>query len=61
MTTILTNNDARTLAIVLPSLLNIQRTDKQAKLLQYAERVWQIREGYSGPHFQDSGLSCTLS
>lgn len=36
---------ARTLAIVLPSLLNIQRVDKHAKLLQYAERVWQIREG----------------
>jgi NADP-dependent alcohol dehydrogenase len=36
---------ARTLAIVLPSLLNVQRKDKRAKLLQYADRVWQIREG----------------
>jgi NADP-dependent alcohol dehydrogenase len=36
---------ARTLAIVLPSLLNVQRADKRAKLLQYAERVWRIREG----------------
>lgn len=36
---------ARTLAIVLPSLLNVQRADKRAKLLQYAERVWQVREG----------------
>lgn len=36
---------ARTLAIVLPSLLNVQRTDKHAKLLQYAERVWVIHEG----------------
>lgn len=36
---------ARTLAIVLPSLLNVQRADKQAKLLQYAERVWGIKEG----------------
>jgi NADP-dependent alcohol dehydrogenase len=36
---------ARTLAIVLPSLLNVQRADKHAKLLQYAERVWGIREG----------------
>ena len=36
---------ARTLAIVLPSLLNVQRADKRATLLQYAERVWQIREG----------------
>ena len=36
---------ARTLAIVLPSLLNVQRQHKGAKLLQYAERVWQISEG----------------
>jgi NADP-dependent alcohol dehydrogenase len=36
---------ARTLAIVLPSLMQVQRTAKRAKLLQYAERVWAIREG----------------
>ncbi len=36
---------ARTLAIVLPSLLHVQREDKHAKLLQYAERVWQITSG----------------
>lgn len=36
---------ARTLAIVLPSLLNVQRADKRAKLLQYAARVWQITSG----------------
>jgi NADP-dependent alcohol dehydrogenase len=36
---------ARTLAIVLPSLLNVQRADKHAKLLQYAERVWGIHDG----------------
>ena len=36
---------ARTLAIVLPSLLKVQRHDKHAKLLQYAARVWQITEG----------------
>ena len=36
---------ARTLAIVLPALLNERRGPKRAKLLQYAERVWQIREG----------------
>jgi NADP-dependent alcohol dehydrogenase len=36
---------ARTLAIVLPSLLNVQREHKRAKLLQYAARVWQITEG----------------
>ena len=36
---------ARTLAIVLPSLLNVQRKTKHAKLLQYAERVWHITSG----------------
>ena len=36
---------ARTLAIVLPSLLNVQRKTKRAKLLQYAERVWHITSG----------------
>jgi NADP-dependent alcohol dehydrogenase len=36
---------ARTLAIVLPSLLQVQREAKRAKLLQYAERVWDLRTG----------------
>lgn len=36
---------ARTLAIVLPPLLNLQRETKRAKLLQYAERVWAITDG----------------
>lgn len=36
---------ARTLAIVLPSLMHAQRASKRAKLLQYAERVWQITGG----------------
>lgn len=36
---------ARTLAVVVPSLLEIKKTEKWAKLLQYAERVWDIRSG----------------
>ena len=36
---------ARTLAIVLPSLLNVQREQKREKLLQYAARVWNITSG----------------
>ena len=36
---------ARTLAIVLPALLNVQREHKREKLLQYAARVWHITEG----------------
>ena len=36
---------ARTLAIVLPALLNECRDAKRAKLLQYGERVWGITSG----------------
>jgi NADP-dependent alcohol dehydrogenase len=36
---------ARTLAIVVPSLLSVQRASKAAKLVQYGERVWGIRKG----------------
>jgi NADP-dependent alcohol dehydrogenase len=36
---------ARTLAIVLPNLLHVQRDSKRDKLLQYAARVWGIRDG----------------
>lgn len=35
----------QTLAIVLPSLLEVRREQKKAKLLQYAERVWHIASG----------------
>jgi NADP-dependent alcohol dehydrogenase len=36
---------ARTLAIVLPSLLRYKRDTKKEKLLQYGERVWGITQG----------------
>lgn len=36
---------ARTLAIVLPAMLNERRVQKRAKLLQYGERVWGIHTG----------------
>lgn len=35
----------QTLAIVLPSLLEVRREQKHAKLLKYAERVWDIESG----------------
>lgn len=35
---------ARTLSIVLPAVLKVKREQKREKLLQYAERVWQITE-----------------
>ncbi len=36
---------AQTLAIILPTMMQVQRQHKHDKLLQYAERVWQITEG----------------
>lgn len=36
---------ARTLAVVLPANLKVRRSAKRKKLLQYAERVWHLREG----------------
>ena len=36
---------AQTLAIVLPPMLRLRRESKRAKLLQYAERVWQLAAG----------------
>ncbi|MBV7536329.1 iron-containing alcohol dehydrogenase [Duganella sp. sic0402] len=36
---------ARTLALVLPALLDVQREPKRAKLLQFGERVWNITSG----------------
>ncbi|MCP5173545.1 MAG: iron-containing alcohol dehydrogenase [Moraxellaceae bacterium] len=36
---------ARTLAIVLPAMLSVRKEAKQDKLLQFAQRVWQINEG----------------
>lgn len=36
---------AQTLAIILPAMLQIRREEKHEKLLQYAERVWGLRDG----------------
>ena len=36
---------ARTLAIVLPGMWKVLKKEKAEKLLQYAERVWNISEG----------------
>lgn len=63
---------ARTLAIVLPSLLAVQREYKRAKLLQYAERVWHITDGSEDQRideairrtrqfFEDLGIKTHLS
>ena len=49
---------ARTLAIVLPALLDVQRDKKRAKLLQYAQRVWGIDAG-SDDERSDAALAAT--
>lgn len=36
---------ARTLAVVWPGVVAVQREAKRAKLLQFAERVWGLRDG----------------
>ena len=36
---------ARTLAVVLPGIMQVKRDNKRAKLLQYGERVWGITSG----------------
>ncbi|MBN3041710.1 alcohol dehydrogenase [Pectobacterium brasiliense] len=36
---------AQTLAIVLPAMLTARKAQKRDKLLQYAERVWNLRDG----------------
>lgn len=36
---------ARTLSIVLPAVMKVCKADKHKKLLQYAERVWNITTG----------------
>lgn len=63
---------AQTLAVVLPSLLQIKRQSKQEKLLQYANRVWNIVDGTSDERitmaiartvgfFESVGVSTRLS
>ncbi len=38
-------NHSHTLAVVLPTMLKVRQQEKHEKLLQYAERVWAIKEG----------------
>ncbi|WP_423708386.1 iron-containing alcohol dehydrogenase [Undibacterium sp. WLX3042] len=47
---------AQTLAIVLPSMLRVRKEAKRAKLLQFAECVWDIREGS-----EDSRIDSAIS
>lgn len=42
LTSLFGMDHGQTLAVILPSLLEVRREQKRAKLLQYAERVWHI-------------------
>lgn len=63
---------AQTLAVLLPALLTVQKESKHLKLLQYAERVWNIRSGddeqkideairRTQDFFEDMGVKTRLS
>jgi NADP-dependent alcohol dehydrogenase len=63
---------AQSLALVIPGMLQHQRRRKQAKLLQYADRVWSIRTGdedarvtqaieKTGQFFRSLGVGTRLS
>jgi NADP-dependent alcohol dehydrogenase len=63
---------ARTLAIVLPGVMNIKRENKKDKILQYGERIWGIAKGSDDEKidaaiaktitfFESVGLPTTLS
>ncbi len=45
---------AQTLAVVLPHLLREQRASKAAKLLQFADRVWDLRIGTEADRIEDA-------
>ena len=50
---------ARTLAIVLPGVWSVFRIEKREKLLQYAERIWNIQKG-SDDEKIDAAISQTV-
>jgi NADP-dependent alcohol dehydrogenase len=63
---------ARTLAIVLPGVMNIKRESKKEKILQYGKRIWGITDGTDDDKidaaiaktiefFESVGLPTTLS
>lgn len=51
---------ARTLAIVLPGVMNIKRENKKEKILQYGKRIWGITEGTDDEKI-DAAISKTIA
>lgn len=63
---------ARTLAIALPGVMDVERENKKDKILQYGERIWNITSGSDNERidaaiektiefFQSVGIPCRLS
>ncbi len=50
---------ARTLAIVLPGIMDIKRDNKKGKLLQYGQRIWGITSGTEDEKI-DAAISKTV-
>ena len=51
---------ARTLAIVLPGVMNIKRESKKEKIIQYGKRIWGITEGTDDEKI-DAAISKTVA
>ena len=51
---------ARTLAIVLPGIMQVKRASKREKLLQYGERIWGIKSGTDEERI-DAAINKTVS
>ncbi len=45
LTALYSLDHAQTLAVVMPSMLRVRKEGKRAKLLQFAERVWNLKGG----------------
>jgi len=50
---------ARTLAIVLPGIMQVKRDNKREKLLQFGERVWKITSGTADERIDATILKTT--
>lgn len=51
---------ARTLAIVLPGVMNIKRKEKKDKILQYGKRIWGITSG-TDDEIIDAAIAKTIA
>lgn len=50
----------RTLAIVLPGMMNLKRNNKGDKIIQYGERIWGITEGTNNERI-DAAIAKTIA